>query len=130
MRQLCFELSRCENSIPAYIKPISVGKIVSLLYAKQCNNALFLDLLGNMKGVLEMLPLPTSSSSSSSSISSSSSGQQYMQYNDDINTSQFSSIIPHLEALVSDETGVNLNRSLLSQGNRCDSSAYHAKYYI
>jgi hypothetical protein len=60
MQTLCAELLEIKQSIPSFI-PISIGKIISLLNAKQCNVALFRDIRRNVAALAAMLTAQTAS---------------------------------------------------------------------
>lgn len=66
MQQLCRVLYRSTFPLPSF-QPVSVGKMVALLTAKQCNVALFRDILSNVRCVLELLEMQSTTSSGSAS---------------------------------------------------------------
>jgi hypothetical protein len=58
MQRLCRVLSHSPQSLPAF-SAISVGKVVSLLHAKQCNVAVFRDIERNADSLASLLSLVT-----------------------------------------------------------------------
>lgn len=54
MQNLCRHISELPIALPIY-KPVQIGKIESLLRAKECNKQTFLDILYNVQKVLHVL---------------------------------------------------------------------------
>lgn len=54
MQSLCRSLSKLEAALPP-CSPVPVGKVVSLISAKQSNVPLFRDIAGNIEGMLAVL---------------------------------------------------------------------------
>jgi hypothetical protein len=86
MQKLCFKLSTIQVSLPQF-SPISLGKIVSLLDAKEGNRQLFIKIAENVRSLNEMI----------------------LNSNPEIN--QF---VPHMESLTSFESGIEFNRNQIS----------------
>ena len=98
MRALCSHLMTADIALPQ-CGTLKVKKVVSLLYAKQGNVALFRDIKGNVAGVLKML-IATKSSWNDSCDGLVSNGRI-----EEIENPEYYPLLPHLLAIVTSETG-------------------------
>ncbi len=92
MQSLCQELCQLKIGLPS-CNPIPVGKIISLLRAKQCNVVLFRDIYTNVKSVYTMLDIIS---------------------NDD--SHPYQNIVNHLLPILGFITGLPMNKDQLKDG--------------
>lgn len=116
MQSLCLALSNSKESIPPF-QPISVGKVTSLLTAKQGNVALFRDILKNTKSLSTLLHHSNLNDNTNDEITvikqQNKKGKKRLS---GVEISDYSSILEPLLTITTYQCGIPAKKDLLLSG--------------